>query len=99
MKKKKSNNKKKSLAKTSKPKKTTLKRVTKKELASAPTNKVKLKKVWQDASELEEDEKREEDDSFADEQEPKLENLDDALLDTGDDDEDAEGFHDEDAAF
>lgn len=95
MKKTKSKVAKKSSSKSVKPKK-----AGKKKGISASAKKPKLKKDWQEDPELEEDDKREEDDSsFADEQEPKLENLDDALLDTGDDEDEDEDFHNEDSAF
>ena len=64
---------------------------------AAPAGKGKLKKDWQEDPEVEGEEKTEEDDSFA-EEEPKLENLDEDVLD-GDEEDEEEDFFNEDSGF
>src|ERR1035437_1947310 len=78
------------------PAKKKAKELKKKHLAPS-TGKSKVKNDWQEDSLLEEEEKIEDAEFFADEEEPKLENLDDAL--TGDEDNDEDQFFDYEPAF
>ncbi|MBI4946796.1 MAG: hypothetical protein HY840_10405 [Bacteroidetes bacterium] len=69
----------------------------KKKHLAVPAGKSKVKGDWQEDSLLEEEEKQEDEEFFAGEEEPKLENLDDAL--DGDEDEEEDQFFGEEPAF